>query len=62
MQNGAKMEREKAAKNELEELEKEIRKTIADNNKFLEKVLDDDFEPEYEESEQSGEEDQIEEL
>ncbi|SNB47711.1 hypothetical protein [Geobacter sp. DSM 9736] len=34
---------------ELEELEREIRKIIDDNKKFLSRVLDDDFEPEEEE-------------
>jgi hypothetical protein len=33
---------------ELEELAREIRKVIADNRKFLDRVLDDDFEPEEE--------------
>jgi len=35
-------------KNELEELAKEIRRTIADNRKFLDRVMDDDFEPDEE--------------
>jgi hypothetical protein len=54
--NGAAaMEPEKSEKNDMEELEREIRKTIADNSRFLEKVLDDDFEPEEEEEETGGE-------
>jgi hypothetical protein len=43
-------------KNELEELAEEIRKTIADNRKFLERVMDDDFEPEEGDLDQGGEE------
>jgi hypothetical protein len=31
---------------ELEELAREIHRVIADNRKFLDHVLDDDFEPE----------------
>lgn len=41
-------------KNELDELGREIRKIIADNEKFLARVLDDDFEPD-EEGEEEGE-------
>jgi len=33
---------------ELDELSREIRSIIADNRKFLEKIMDDDFEPEEE--------------
>lgn len=40
-------------KNELEELSREVKKVIADNKKFLDRVMDDDFEPEEE-----GEEDE----
>jgi len=36
-------------KNELDELSRDIRKIIADNEKFLNRVMDDDFEPEEEE-------------
>ncbi len=36
-------------KNELDELSRDIRKIIADNEKFLTRVMDDDFEPEEEE-------------
>jgi hypothetical protein len=46
------MEKEK---NELEELTREITRVIADNKKFLDRVMDDDFEPELEE-EEDGEE------
>ncbi len=31
--------------NELEELVNDIRKVVQDNRKFLEKVLDEDFDP-----------------
>ena len=55
------MEREKGEKSEFEDLEKEIKKTIADNSRFLEKVMDDDFEPEDDE-EEAGEEEPVEEL
>lgn len=41
-------------KNELDELGREIRKIILDNEKFLARVLDDDFEPD-EEGEEEGE-------
>lgn len=33
-------------KDDLAELEKEVRKLLDDNRKFLERVQDDDFEPE----------------
>jgi hypothetical protein len=42
--------------NELEELARNISSLIQDNRKFLEKVLDEDFEPE-EESEKDTAED-----
>jgi hypothetical protein len=45
--------------NEMEELQKEIRKTIEENRKFLDRMLDDDFEPEEGED---GEEEVVEEL
>ena len=35
-------------KNELDELTREISKIITDNKKFLDRVMDDDFEPEEE--------------
>ncbi len=34
---------------ELDELSKEIRKVIENNRKFLDRVMDEDFEPEDEE-------------
>ena len=37
--------------NEMEELQKEIRKTIEENRKFLDRMMDDDFEPEEGEEE-----------
>ncbi len=46
-------------KNELDELTKEISKIINDNRKFLDRVMDDDFEPEEGEAE---EEEVVEEL
>jgi hypothetical protein len=42
-------------KNELDELAREIDRIIADNRKFLARVMDDDFEPE----EEVGDEDDI---
>lgn len=36
-------------RDDLEGLEKEIKRLLDDNRKFLERVLDDDFEPEPEE-------------
>jgi hypothetical protein len=42
-------------KNELDELTREIDRIIADNKKFLTRVMDDDFEPE----EDVGDEDDI---
>jgi hypothetical protein len=46
-------------KNELDELARDVKKVIADNKKFLDRVMDDDFEPEEADEE---EEEQIEEL
>lgn len=45
-------------KNELDELSSEIRKIIAENEKFLARVMDDEFEPDegYEEEEEIVEE------
>jgi hypothetical protein len=37
--------------NELEELAQNIRKIVRDNRKFLEKVMDEDFEPDEEKEE-----------
>lgn len=41
--------------NELEELSREIRKVIDANRKFLERVLDDDFDAEESPEEQDSE-------
>ncbi len=51
-----------AEKDELDELTKEIRKVIADNRKFLNKVMDDEFEPEEDEREEGEEAGEIVEL
>lgn len=40
-----------ADKDEFDELSKEIRKIITENEKFLSRVMDEDFEPEVEEEE-----------
>jgi hypothetical protein len=40
---------------ELEELAQNIRKIVTDNKKFLDKVMDEDFEPEEEIEEDSSE-------
>ena len=42
-------------KNELDELTREISKIITDNKKFLDRVMDDDFEPEEEVEEEESE-------
>jgi hypothetical protein len=42
--------------NELEELAQSVRKIVTDNKKFLDKVMDEEFEPEEEiEEDSSGE-------
>jgi hypothetical protein len=43
-----------AEKNELDELSREIKKIISDNKKFLDRVLDEEFEPEEEIEEEAG--------
>jgi len=43
-----------AEKNELDELSREIKKIISGNKKFLEKVMDDEFEPDEELEEEAG--------
>jgi hypothetical protein len=43
-------------KNELDELTREITRIIVDNRKFLDRVMDDDFEPEEDEVESTDEE------
>ncbi|QSV46409.1 hypothetical protein [Geobacter benzoatilyticus] len=45
---------------ELDELSKEIRKVIENNRKFLDRVMDEDFEPE--DGEEAKEEEVFEEL
>ena len=40
-------------KNELDELTREISKIITDNTKFLDRVMDDNFEPEEDPEEES---------
>lgn len=47
-------------RSELEELSREIRKVIEGNRKFLDRVMDEDFEPE--EPEEAKDEDVFEEL
>jgi hypothetical protein len=42
-------------KNDLDELTREIRKVISGNKKFLDKVMDDDFEPDEEEIAETNE-------
>lgn len=44
-----------AEKDEFDELSKEIRKIITENEKFLSRVMDEDFEPEEEDEEGEGE-------
>jgi hypothetical protein len=41
-------------KNEFAELSKEIRKIISENKKFLDRVMDEEFEPEEETDEEAG--------
>jgi hypothetical protein len=48
--------------NELDELTREIGRIIADNRKFLARVMDDDFEPEEDDGEENDIIDIIEEL
>jgi len=43
-------------RNELDELSREIRKIISDNKKFLDRVMDDEFEPDGDESMEADEE------
>ena len=43
-----------AEKNEFAELSKEIRKIISENKKFLDRVMDEDFEPDDETGEEAG--------
>jgi hypothetical protein len=39
-------------KNELEDLAREVQQLIKDNRKFLDRIMDDDFEPEEQEGEE----------
>ena len=41
---------------ELEELSREIRKVIEENNKFLDRIMDEEFEPDDEEEPEIPEE------
>jgi hypothetical protein len=49
-------------RDDLEGLEKEIKKLLDDNRKFLERVLDDDFEPDPDETVEDDEQEVTEEL
>ena len=49
-------------KSELEELARDIRQLINDNRKFLDRILDDDFEPEEGEEREEEEAGVVEEL
>lgn len=42
-------------RNELDELERQIRRVIDDNKKFLERVMDEEFEPDEEPEEEEEE-------
>jgi hypothetical protein len=46
-----------AGTEELDEMGKEIRKIIEDNRKFLDRIMDDEFEEEDQEELHEGEED-----
>ncbi|HEX2769982.1 MAG TPA: hypothetical protein VHN12_11945 [Geobacteraceae bacterium] len=41
-------------KTELDELSREIKKIISENKKFLDRVMDDEFEPDEESEEEAG--------
>jgi hypothetical protein len=41
-------------KNELDELSREVRKIISGNKKFLDRIMDDEFEPDEEIEEEAG--------
>ena len=41
-------------KTELDELSREIRKIISDNKKFLDRIMDEEFEPDEESDEEAG--------
>ena len=44
-------------KNDLDELTREIRKVLSGNKKFLDKVMDEDFEPDTDEISEVDEDD-----
>jgi hypothetical protein len=41
-------------KTELDEMSREIRKIISENKKFLDRIMDEEFEPEEESDEEAG--------
>jgi hypothetical protein len=41
-------------KTELDELSREIRKIISENEKFLKRIMDEEFEPDEESEEEAG--------
>ena len=41
-------------KTELDEMSREIRKIISENKKFLDRIMDDEFEPDEESDEEAG--------
>jgi hypothetical protein len=41
-------------KTELDELSREIRKNISENKKFLDRIMDEEFEPDEESEEEAG--------
>jgi hypothetical protein len=41
-------------KTELDELSREIRKIISENKKFLDRIMDEEFEPDEESEEEAG--------
>ena len=51
-----------AGTEELDEMAKEIRKIIDDNRKFLDRLMDDEFEDAEEEETETEETDEVEEL
>ncbi|MGD0843946.1 MAG: hypothetical protein ABSA06_06215 [Geobacteraceae bacterium] len=41
-------------KTELDEMSREIRKIISENKKFLDRIMDEEFEPDEESDEEAG--------
>ncbi|MGA2150936.1 MAG: hypothetical protein ABSG48_02095 [Geobacteraceae bacterium] len=41
-------------KTELDEMSREIRKIISENKKFLDRIMDEEFEPDEESEEEAG--------